>query len=178
MRAMHEHHPTGRILSILAMVGLMAGMLTAGSGVAVAGGRNVTLQVRPVVAGWADDCGVFGVDLELRSLQGDLVGTAHACADDLVTESDHPGTWRLVYTGSVSLNLPGGTISGSVLWDRQVWVPDAANPEIIERFHADLTGGTSAYAGMTGSISGGGIVQWDGEDPVDETLWTITLRRS
>jgi hypothetical protein len=30
---------------------------------------------------------------------------------------------------------------------------------------------------MKGSISGGGIDQWDGEEPVDFTLWTITLHQ-
>jgi hypothetical protein len=181
MRATRKHLTTGRIFSILAVVGLVTGMSAAGPGAAAAG-RTVTLQVRPVIVADATDCGVFGVDLELWSLQGVLVGTAHACADDPVSESDHPGTWRLVFTGSMSVTLPGGTISGPVLWDRQVWVPDAANPavapELVERFRVDVTGGTGDYANVTGSIGGGGIVQWDGDVPVDETLWTITLRLS
>ncbi len=175
MWATGERRTPRRTFSILAMIGLVAGMLAVGPGVAAAGARSVTLQVRPVVVGWADDCGIFGVDLSLWSLQGDLVGDAHACANDVV-DLGRPGTWRLVYSGTMDLELPDGTVSGSVLWNRQVWVPDAANPEIIERFHADLTEGTGAYANVTGSMSGGGIVQWDGDDPVDDTLWTITLR--
>jgi len=166
-----------RTLSILAIVGLLAGMMTASAGVATAGGRNVTLQVRPAIAGWDDTgCGEWGVSLDLYSLQGEKVGHAHPCAD-VMSDSNRAGIWRRLVVGHVELQLQGGTVSGPVLWDRQVWVPDAANPEVIERFHATLTEGTGAYAGMTGSISGGGIIQWDGEDPVDVTLWTITLQQ-
>jgi hypothetical protein len=171
-----ERRTYRRTFSILATVGLLAAMVTAGSGVATAGGRNVTLQVRPVVVGWDDTgCGEWGVNLDLYSLQGDKVGFAHPCAD-VVTDVNRAGTWRVLVVGHVELQLQGGTASGPVQWDRQVWVPDAANPEVIERFTASLTG-AGAYAGQEGSISGGGIVQYDGEDPVDFTLWTITLRQ-
>ena len=176
MRATGERRTTRRMVSILGMIGLVAAMLAAGPGAAATARRSVTLQVRPVVVGWADGCGIFGVDLELLSFRGDLVGTARACADELIDPGDGPGTWRPIYSGTVYLELVGGTVSGAVRWDQQNWVPDGANPEIIERFLADLTVGTGAYTNMTGSISGGGIVQWDGDDPVDDTMWTITLR--
>ena len=173
-----ERRTSRRMYSILAMIALVAGMSTGGSGVATAAGRSVTLQVRPVILGEDDaGCGEWGFRLALVSLQGDRVGIAHPCAD-VVTDINRAGTWRVLVVGHVELKLQGGTASGPVQWDRQVWVPDAANPEIIERFTANLTRGTGAYAGMTGSISGGGIVQWDGADPVDDTLWTITLRHS
>ena len=176
MRATRTHRRTDRIFSILAVAGLVAGMSAAGPSIAAAGGRNVTLQVRPVVIGWDDTgCGEWGVTLALVSLQGDQVGVAHPCAD-VVTDVNRAGTWRVLVVGHVELQLQGGTASGPVQWDRQVWVPDAANPEVIERFTASLTG-AGAYAGQEGSISGGGIVQYDGEDPVDFTLWTITLRQ-
>lgn len=153
-------------------------MMTAGAGAATAAGHNVTLQVRPVIAGWDDTgCGEWGLSLDLYSLQGEKVGFAHPCADE-VSDINRAGTWRVLVVGHVELQLQGGTVSGPVLWDRQVWVPDAANPEIIERFSANLTSGTGAFAGATGSISGGGIVQWDGEEPVDDTMWTITIRSS
>jgi len=172
-----ERRTYRRTFSILAMIGLLAGMMTAGSGVATAAGRNVTLQVRPVIVGWDDTgCGEWGVSLDLYSLQGEKVGFAHPCADK-VSDVNRAGIWRRLVVGSVEVQLQGGTVSGPVLWDRQVWVPDAANPEVIERFRATLTEGTGAYAGMAGSISGGGIIQWDGEDPVDFTLWTITIRQ-
>jgi hypothetical protein len=174
--ATRERRTYRRTFSILAMIGLVAGMLTAGSGPATAAGRTVTLQVRPVIVGWDDTgCGEWGIRLALVSLQGDEVGFAHPCAD-VVSDINRAGTWRVLIVGHVDLLLQGGTASGPVRWDRQVWVPEAANPEVIERFTASLTG-AGAYAGMTGSISGGGIVQWDGEEPVDETLWTITLHQ-
>jgi len=172
-----ERRISRRIVSALAMVGLIGGMLAA-PGIAKASGRSVTLQVRPVIVGWDDTgCGEWGVSLDLYSLQGKKVGFAHPCADE-VSDINRAGTYRVLVVGHVELQLQGGTASGPVLWDRQVWAPDAANPEAIERFRANLTGGTGAYAGMKGSISGGGIIQWDGEDPVDVTLWTITLRSS
>jgi hypothetical protein len=146
-----------------------------GDGIARARGRNVTLQVRPVIVGERSDCDAFGFDFELWSLHGDLIGKAHACANELA-DLNRAGVWRVAFSGTMDLELPGGTVSGSTR-GRQVWVPDSADPEIIERFHSWLTDGTGAYAGMTGSMSGGGVVQWDGEAPVVDTLWTITLRR-
>jgi hypothetical protein len=176
MGATGKHRASGRTISTLAAIGLVAGMLVAGPGVAAAAGRSVTLQVRPVIVGEATDCDLFGFDFELFSVQGGtLVGEAHACANDLVEHGGH--LYRVSFSGPIDLYLPDGTVSG-LAQGRQVWVPDGAEPEIIERFSADLTRGTGAYANMTGSMTGGGRVQWDGDAPVIETLWTITLRRS
>ena len=147
--------------------------------VAIAGGPHpVTFQVRPVIVREATDCGVFGFDFELLSTHGDVVGKAHACANDVIDPGGSGKVWRPVFSGTMYLELPGGTALGSVVWDRQLWIPDAANPEIIERFHAIFTKGTDAYANMTGTMSGGGRVQWDGDAPVAQTLWTITLRQN
>jgi hypothetical protein len=162
-----------RTFSVVTAAVLLSGFAAAGP--VGAAGRAVTLQVRPVIVGWDDaGCGEWGVTLALVSLKGDEVGLAHPCAD-VVTDVNRAGTWRVLVVGHVELQLQGGTASGPVHWDRQVWLPDPADPEVIERFTADLTG-EGAYAGMSGTISGGGIVQWDGDEPVDSTLWTITLR--
>lgn len=170
-----ERRTPRRMMSILATIGLAAGMLAAAPGEATAAGRTLTLQVHPVIVGERTDCDLFGFDFELMSIRGERVGEAHACANDMV---EHAGyLYRITFSGQIKLVLPGGTVSGPVR-GRQVWVPDRAEPEIIERFHGLLTRGTGAYANMTGSMTGGGRVQWDGEDPVVETLWTITLRPS